>query len=198
MQSLEILLHQLKAPDQQTTWSEYYEEASQRNDYLEQKKNIIQEWMDKSGPISLAADLGANEGEFSRFLSERKIQVIAADLDPVCINNLYHQIRNNGEKNIQPLIMDFANPSPAIGVNNKERDSFLSRLRVDMVLALALIHHLAIGKNISLRLIAKLFAGLTRFLIIEFVPKTDPKVQEMLQQKKDIYTDYTNNDLKKK
>lgn len=191
VRSMEILLHQLKAPDQQTAWSEYYEEASQRNDYLEQKKNIIREWLDKSGPISLAADLGANDGEFSRLLSERKIQVIAADLDPVCINNLYNQIRNDGEKNIQPLIMDLANPSPAIGVNNEERDSFLSRLRVDLVLALALIHHLAIGKNISLRLIAKLFAGLTRFLIIEFVPKTDPKVQEMLQQKKDIYSDYS-------
>jgi hypothetical protein len=188
--SLETLILRLKSPEQTTTWSDYYEEASQRNDYLEQKKKIIEGWLDKAVDIRTGADLGANDGVFSRLLSARGIPTVAADLDPLCINNLYREIRKTGEKYIQPLIIDLSDPSPAIGVNNEERNSFISRLHVDMILALALIHHLAIGKNIPLALIAKLFAGMTRHLIIEFVPKDDPKVQEMLQQKKDIYTDY--------
>jgi hypothetical protein len=188
--SLETLINHLKTPEQTTTWSGYYEEAAQRNDYLEQKKKIIQGWLDKAINIQTAADLGANDGVFSRLLSAKGIPTVAADLDPLCINNLYREIRKTGEKNIQPLIIDLSDPSPSIGVNNEERNSFISRLQVDMIMALALIHHLAIGKNIPLALIARLFAGMTKQLIIEFVPKDDPKVQEMLQQKKDIYTDY--------
>ena len=148
--SLETLIHRLKAPEQTTTWSDYYEEASQRNDYLEQKKKIIQQWLEKAGQVQTTADLGANDGEFSRMLSAKGIPAIAADLDPLCINNLYREIRKTGEKNIQPLIIDLSDPSPAIGVNSEERNSFISRLHVDLVLALALIHHLAIGKNIPL------------------------------------------------
>jgi hypothetical protein len=91
---------------------------------------------------------------------------------------------------IQPLVSDLSLPSPAIGVNNAERPSFIQRMKADLVLALALIHHLAIGKNIPLELVAGCFQQFGRHLIIEFVPKTDPKIGEMLAQKKDIYTNY--------
>jgi hypothetical protein len=87
-------------------------------------------------------------------------------------------------------LIDLANPSSAIGLNNKERTSFIERANCDLGLALALIHHLAIGKNIPLEQIAKLFENLVAHLIIEFIAKTDKKVQLMLQQKKDIYDNY--------
>jgi hypothetical protein len=188
--SLEGLIGKLKLPTQQTAWSGYYEEASQRENYLAQKKEIIQEWLKKTGDIKTAADLGANDGEFSRLLSVKNIQTIAADFDPYCINRLYLQIKESGEKNIQPLVIDLANPTPAIGVNNEERASFQNRIKVDMVLALALIHHLTIGKNIPFYHISKFFSAITKQLIIEFIPKTDPKVQLMLKQKRDIYDNY--------
>jgi hypothetical protein len=124
-------------------------------------------------------------------LSSRNIQTIAADFDPYCINKLYNQLKARQEKNIQPLIVDLSNPSPAIGVNNHERSSFISRLHVDMALALALVHHLAIGKNIPFEMIADLFQKICSTLIIEFVPKEDEKVQLMLTSKKDIYPGYT-------
>jgi len=89
-----------------------------------------------------------------------------------------------------PLLNDLANPSSAIGLNNKERTSFIERTHCDLGLALALIHHLAIGKNIPLDKTARLFENLAEHLIIEFIPKTDKKVQFMLQQKKDIYDNY--------
>lgn len=161
------------------------------------KKKIILQWLDKLPEIKTAADLGANDGEFSRLLSSKNIQTIAADFDPYCINILYNQLKANKEKNIQPLIVDLSNPSPAIGVNNKERNSFIARLHVELALALALVHHLAIGKNIPLEIIADLFQKICSTLIIEFVPKEDEKVQLMLAGKKDIYSGYTAENFEK-
>jgi hypothetical protein len=189
--SLEVLINKLKTPDQKSTWSEYYEEASRRNDYLEQKKKIIAGWVNEMNGIKTAIDLGANEGKFSKLLSEKNIHTIAADFDPYCINELYRQIKNTGEKNIQPLVLDLSNPSPPAGVNNKERSSFISRTKTDLILALALIHHLAIGKNIPFEMITDMLQRIGQILIIEFIPKEDEKVKMMLSRKKDIYTDYT-------
>jgi hypothetical protein len=188
--SLEILINKLKIPAQETAWSGYYEEASQRKDYLEQKKKIIEDWVGKSGNIRTAIDPGANEGEFSKLLSKKNIYTIAADFDPYCINNLYSWIKKNAETNIQPLVIDLSMPTPAIGVNNEERSSFINRSRTDLVLALALIHHLAIGKNIPFEKIAAMFSNMGRNLIIEFIPKEDEKIKLMLGRKKDIYTEY--------
>jgi len=189
--SLEILVNKLKTPEQKSQWSGYYTEAAQRSDYLDQKKKIISKWIDEMPGISKAADLGANEGEFSRLLAEKNVSTIAADFDPYCINRLYNKIKDDGEKNILPLAIDLSNPPPAIGVNNEERSSFISRVRVDLVLALALIHHLAIGKNIPFEMIADMFRRFGSGLIVEFVPKEDEKVKLMLEQKKDIYGNYT-------
>jgi hypothetical protein len=82
-------------------------------------------------------------------------------------------------------------PTPAFGVNNVERASFIQRAETDLVLALALIHHLCIGHNIPFNSVAQLFRSFGRYLIVEFVPKTDEKVQLMLSNKKDIYDEYT-------
>ncbi|MBC7873365.1 MAG: SAM-dependent methyltransferase [Ferruginibacter sp.] len=189
--SLEGLIKTLRLPDSQSTWSGYYDEASQRADYLEHKQKIIGKWIEKISPVATAADLGANKGEFSKLTAAKDIQTTAADFDPFCINTLYQEIKRSTQKNILPLIIDLSKPSPAIGVNNEERDSFINRAKVDLVLALALVHHLAIGKNIPFEKIAYLFQGICRYLIIEFVPKQDEKIQLMLSTKKDIYTQYT-------
>jgi len=189
--SLEIIIRKLKPPDQKSTWSAYYEEAAQRDNYLEEKKKIINKWINELKPgIKTAADIGANEGEFSKLLAEKNINTLSADFDSFCINRLYTLIKKSGEKNIQPLVLDLSAPSPAIGVNNEERNSFIGRTNVDMVLALALIHHLAIGKNIPFARIADIFCRVGKYLILEFIPKEDEKIQLMLTGKKDIYTNY--------
>ncbi|MBI5858644.1 MAG: SAM-dependent methyltransferase [Sphingobacteriales bacterium] len=189
--SLEMLIKKLKAPDMATAWSEYYDEASKRNNYLEDKKRIIERWVDELPEIKTAADLGANEGEFSEILALRAIKTIATDSDANCINKLYNRIKSAGKKNIQPVIADLSNPSPAVGFGNTERSSLGTRLHADLCLALALIHHLVIGKNISFEMMARFLSGISKKLIIEFVPKSDEKVKLMLQSKKDIYSVYT-------
>lgn len=171
-------------------WSAYYEEARQREDYVQQKKEIIEKWL--SGlPVNSAIDVGANEGEFSFLLAEKGIRTISADFDHFSINNLYKKRKQRGTNNLYPLIIDLANPAPAIGVNNQERASFLERAGADLVLALAVIHHLAIGKNIDFEKITTFFSALGKTLIIEFVPKEDEKVKLMLRQKPDVYDWYT-------
>jgi hypothetical protein len=191
VKSLEELIKKLKLPAGKSTWTGYYDEASQRTNYLQKKQEIIRQWLNKIGPVSTAADIGANNGEFSKLISSNDVAVIAADFDAYCINDLYSQVRNSGEINILPLILDLSKPSPAIGLNNEERDSFIKRVNVDLALALALIHHLSIGKNIPFDKTADLFHRICRYLIIEFIPKQDEKIQLMLTDKNDIYTDYT-------
>ncbi|MGZ8545635.1 MAG: hypothetical protein ACXWV0_10080, partial [Flavisolibacter sp.] len=105
-------------------------------------------------------------------------------------NRLYQLIKKDNRENILPLVIDLSHPTPAIGVNNKERGSFSERMHVELVMALALIHHLVIGKNISFEQVAEFFRNTGTYLLIEFVPREDEKLQLMLSQKPDIYTDY--------
>ena len=195
--SLEGLINKLQLPENKSIWSNYYDEASQRKDYLEVKQQIILQWIEKTKPLTTAIDFGANTGEFSKLTASKNIQTIATDFDPYCINTLYREIKKSGEKNILPLIIDLSKPSPAIGVNNTERDAFINRTKVDLILALALVHHLVIGKNIPFEKIVTLFEKMCTYLIIEFIPKEDDKIQLMLQQKSDIYQGYNEKNFEK-
>ena len=115
------------------------------------------------------------------------MQVIAIDSDSRSICSLYE----SETENILPLIMDVVNPTPATGFNNAERPEFHKRIKTDIVLALALIHHLVIGRNVSLYVLASWFSSISEQLIIEFVPREDEKVQQMLASRKDVFGDYT-------
>jgi hypothetical protein len=171
-------------------WSEYYKEAGQREDYLEPKKKLVDEWSSQLAYTS-AIDIGANEGEFSTILDGHDRLVLSTDLDHFSVNRYYRRIKEEGRKKVYPLVIDYSNPSPGIGLNNEERSPFLQRAKVDLVVALAVIHHLAVGKNIPFESIAALFAGFGKTLIIEFVPKDDEKIRLMLAHKKDVYDWYT-------
>jgi hypothetical protein len=190
LRSLEDLVRSFSLSKPTGVWSDYYDEAAQREDYLARKKEIIGGWLDK-GNYTSAIDVGANEGEFSMLAAERKMFTISCDFDHYSVNNLYRKVKKEGIENIHPLVMDLGHPSPAIGVNNKERSAFTERARSGVVMALALIHHLAIGRNIPFEHIAEFFESLGPELIVEFVPKEDEKVKLMLEQKKDVYGWYS-------
>jgi hypothetical protein len=112
-------------------------------------------------------------------------------MDPAAVERNYRQVRAQHEAGILPLLLDLANPSPAQGWAGRERLSLAERGPADVILALALIHHLAIGHNVPLERIAAYLKGLCRKLIIEFVPKTDPQVKRLLLSRPDIFSDYT-------
>jgi hypothetical protein len=173
-----------------TEWSNYYAESISSREYLGKKEKIISTLFQKLDGRNLL-DLGANEGFFSRLAAAKNFDVIAIDKDDQCINTLYKKVKEENITNILPLCMDLINPSPASGFANNERASFGERIHTDAVMALALVHHLAIGYNLPLSKIAEYLYGFSHQLIIEFVPKEDEKVQLLLQNKKDIYPEYT-------
>lgn len=189
LQSLEDGIRSFNLQSSSTAWSDYYEEANQRGDYLTAKEQIVEAWLNKLNAGSVL-DAGANDGKFSE-LAARSSFVISTDSDHTAVNKLYNKIRQNNISNICPLLIDLANPTPAIGVNNKERHSFLERAKVDLVLALALVHHLALGRNIPFENIAEMFSSIGNYLVVEFVPKEDEKVKLMVSNKKDLLISYS-------
>jgi hypothetical protein len=103
----------------------------------------------------------------------------------------YRRIRAESETGILPLLLDLTNPSPAQGWAGRERLSLQERGPADVALALALVHHLAIGHNLPLERVAAYLATLGKALIIEFVPKSDAQVGRLLLSRPDIFPNYT-------
>ncbi|MBD0331934.1 MAG: SAM-dependent methyltransferase [Chitinophagaceae bacterium] len=190
LKSLEQLIQSFSLISAPGIWGNYYQEVEQQENYIDHKKIIIDGWISKLHKVKKAVDIGANKGVFSELLASKNIYTIAADFDHFSINEIYKQVKNINF-NLHPLLVDFSNPSPAIGVNNQERLSFVDRANADVVLALAVVHHLGIGKNIPFEMQIQLIKKLGKYLIIEFVSKEDEKVQLMLQDKKDIYDWYS-------
>lgn len=172
-----------------TEWGEYYSATNYSDESLRLKGEIIGGFIEKTKPSTLW-DLGANNGLFSREGAKRGVFTVASDIDPAAVEKNYLTIRAHDEKNLLPLVIDLTNPSPAIGWANQERDSFNSRGPVDMALALALIHHLAISNNLPLSVIAEYFASVATWMVVEFVPKSDSQVKRLLATRKDIFDNY--------
>ncbi len=188
-------IEKLKPRRSASEWGNYYDETISGGKYLDEKKKIIDAFTSGS-TYNRLIDLGANGGLFSLMLKDRAQHIIAADADSVCVNELYRTIRKEKIKNIIPLVAVLNNPSPALGWRNKERTDFTERLKGDMVLALALIHHLVISANLSLKDIAEWLADMTDNLIIEFVPHADAKVQLLLKNRSDKFPGYTEHNFR--
>lgn len=187
--SLRNTVSKLHLHNEKTEWGDYYSETNYDDVAFQQKKTLVKEYINKANPNSLW-DLGANTGVFSDISSSAGIFTVSADIDYMAVERNYLRVRRNKEANILPLIVDLVNPSPSIGWANTERDSFYRRGPADMVLALALIHHLAIGNNVPFELQANLFKNICKWLVIEFIPKEDSNVQRLLSTREDVFTKY--------
>ncbi len=188
--SLDSGVRKLKWQPSGTEWADYYEAADHyTNEAANHKIEIVNGFLDRIQTNSVW-DIGANQGMFSRLASQRGIQTLAFDIDPAAVEQNYLNVVKDSESKLLPLVLDLTNPSPSIGWNNRERMSLIERAPTDTVIALALIHHLAIGNNVPLALIASFFHQLGRWLIIEFVPKTDPQVEILLATRDDIFPLY--------
>ncbi|MBN1429928.1 MAG: class I SAM-dependent methyltransferase [Anaerolineae bacterium] len=188
--SLESAVRGMHWKPDQTAWADYYQGDSYTDTGTEHKQALVRQFLDQS-KAQKVLDLGANTGLYSRIAADHGRFTLSADFDPGAVELNYRQAVEQKNANLLPLILDLANPSPSIGWNNTERESFVDRCRVDCALALALIHHLAISNNVPLSDVAAFMASLTEWLIIEFVPKSDPKVQTLLATREDIFSSYT-------
>jgi ribosomal protein L11 methylase PrmA len=177
-----------------TEWSDYYSQFSYSDASIEHKKALVGEWTKAIAPQH-TWDLGCNTGMFSEVIQPHSGQVTSFDIDYLAIEKFYQNLKTKAYTNVLPLVLDLSNPTPAIGWANKERKSFPDRGGVDLILALALIHHLSIGNNVPFIQVAEHFSILAKRLIIEFVPKHDVQSQRLLVTKPDVFDDYNQNNF---
>ena len=188
--NLEGTVRKLSYKAEGTEWSDYYEETNYSDDGMARKESLVSEFLDTIRPRSVW-DLGANTGRFSRVASGCAGLVVAFDIDPAAVERHFSDRETAAAGNILPLLLDLANPSPGVGWAGEERSSLERRGPADTLLALALLHHLAITNNLPFEDIAGYLARLCRSLVIEFVPKEDSQVERLLVTRKDIFDRYT-------
>lgn len=194
--NLQNCIKRLKPPKHSTEWGDYYDDTNYSEESFEHKKQLISEYLMESEP-KMVWDLGGNDGTFSRLASDNHIFTVCFDTDPLAVNKNYQTTQTKNETNILPLILDLTHPSPSIGWANRERDNLGERGPTDTIFALALIHHLAISKNLPFTHIAEYFSTLGSHLIIEFVPKEDSNAQKLLRNRTDIFHNYSQENFEK-
>jgi ribosomal protein L11 methylase PrmA len=175
---------------ERSAWVDYEQETNYSAAAHTSKEQIVHQMLTDIRPRMLW-DLGANAGRFGRMAARLGAYAVAFDGDDGATEMNYRACRHAGENNILPLVLDLTNPSPALGWEHAERLSWRQRSPADVALALALVHHLAIGNNVPLTKLAALFAGITPHLIVEFVPKSDSQVQRLLATREDVFSDYS-------
>jgi hypothetical protein len=196
IESLRTTIQKLEWKPAGTEWADYYAANNYTDTAFEHKKTLVGAWLAEADAKTVW-DLGANSGVFSRVAANTGAFVVSADIDPAAVEVNYRLTKEKKETGLLPLVIDLTNPSPAIGWNNTERDSLLQRGPAEAVLALALVHHLAIGNNVPLSRVAEFFAGCGEWLIVEFIPKSDSQVKRLLRNRADIFPGYTREGFEK-
>jgi hypothetical protein len=188
--SLETTVRKLHWKPEGTEWADYYSVTNYSDESSKKKQAIVGAFVARVRPATVW-DLGANTGLYSRIAAAHGATVVAFDVDVAAVERNYLECKKNGDERLLPLVLDLTNPSPGIGWDNRERMTAAERGPADLAMALALVHHLAIGNNVPLGSIAAHFASLCRWLVIEFVDKQDSQVRRLLATREDIFTEYT-------
>ena len=175
----------LKWKAQRSTWSDYSDRAHYTDRDLEAKEHFVADAVRSLGSPDPVLDLGANDGRFSRVALEAGATgAIAVDSDHVVVDRLYRDLRAAGERRILPLVIDLADPPPAMGWRSRERPAWIDRMRPQLTLALAVVHHLALTNNVPLDEIVSLFADLGAPLVVEFPHRDDQMAARLLARKR--------------
>lgn len=180
----------LKSKDMNTPWEAYYSFTNYSPISFQKKKQLVSQLVDSVHP-KIVWDLGANTGEFSKLPAQAGAYTVSFDSDIRAIEKLYNSLAEKNDRLILPLVMDLSNPSSNSGWGGEERASLGKRGNADILMALALIHHLCFTNNLPFSRVASYFSGLGEYLLIEFVPKHDSQVIEMLSTRQDIFPWYT-------
>jgi hypothetical protein len=185
LRNLEKAIDQLKWRRQGSIWSNYTDRGHYTDRDLDTKSKFVAEAVTRLGSAPTVLDLGANDGHFSRLAVDAgAASAIAVDSDHLVVDRLYRQLREQGEKRITPLVIDLADPSPAVGWRGRERPSFVDRMRPDLVLCLAVVHHLALTNNVPLDEIVAFLADFDCPLVVEFPHRDDPMATRLLARKR--------------
>lgn len=173
----------LKQPSE---WGDYYNKTNYSESGFLQKSAIINSWIAQTN-IKTLIDIGGNDGTFVRLINSPIEQALICDIDNNAVDHNYKLLSKKGETYLTPFILDVLSPTPAVGFNNKERQSFLERIqsfKPELTLALAVIHHMSLSGNVPFEMSAHFFASFSKYLIIEFPKREDTWVERLLASKR--------------
>jgi len=170
-------------------WSEYTSTATHYSgEDLVKKEEFVSRALAETQAATVL-DVGANTGNYSLLAAKSGARVVALDTDSTAVEHLWNKARA-AELDVQPLVADISRPTPAVGWENGESLSLLERLeqKFDLVLLLAVLHHLLLMDQIPLDRIAALFNRISRrHVVVEWVPHGDPMFQFLLRGRDAIY-----------
>jgi hypothetical protein len=192
VRKLRKLVKRLEWKITKTEWGDYAQNTSYDDSETQQKIAFVTR-VANLRRRRLTWDIGANTGTYSRILSANSENVVSMDIDELAIERLYRKLRDEEKQhaNMLPLVFDLSNPSPALGWRCSERKSLDERTKPELVLCLALIHHLVITYNIPVRNVMEWLASFKSELVIEMLTKEDDMVKKVLTNKVDQYDDFT-------
>ena len=194
VESLSRTVGSLHFRKKKSIWSDYVDETNYTPVARASKEQIVGDWIDRlhaEQPLKMVWDLGANTGTFSRLAGRLGSHVVSFDLDHAAVESNFQHCQAESTRTILPLIQDVTNPSPGLGWRNRERRSLQQRGPSELTLALALVHHLVIARGVPISAVAAFLHEISRYLILEFVPKEDSQIQRMLAFREDIFGDYS-------
>ena len=190
LRSLERAVRRLRWRAQESTWSDYGARAHYTDDDLRTKEEFVATVIDADRP-AMVLDLGANDGRFSHLAVEHGAgRVVAVDSDHLVIDRLYRQLRDEHDERILPLVLDLSDPSPGLGWRGVERRRFVDRVRPDLVLCLAVVHHLALTNTVPFDEIVAFLAEFGAPLVVEFPHRDDAMAARLLGRKRDGLFDH--------
>jgi SAM-dependent methyltransferase len=190
IQGVRRVVQRMQSPDMQTTWGDYDTGHSYGDSSFEKKKQFVEKH-GASTHRSLVWDIGCNTGTFSRLCEPFADYVVSMDGDAKAIDQLYLHERERDSSKLLPMIVDLSNVSPNQGWRGAERKALEARGNPDLVLCLALIHHMVLSANIPMNEFIGWIASLGADAIIEFVGADDDMSRMLLRNKVNQYGDYT-------
>jgi SAM-dependent methyltransferase len=181
---------------EKSAWSQYESTAQHYTAAeVEQKHQFVASALRQAAPASVL-DVGANTGTFALMAAKAGARVVALEADPAAADRIFQRAAE-ANADVQPLLANLAWPTPAYGWQNAETHSLLERManKFDMVLMLAVVHHLLLHDQVPLANIAQLLAQITRqWLLLEWVPVSDPMFQQLLRGREELYGHLTEQD----
>ena len=187
---LSKLVRRLAWDPPEGVWTSYGEENSYSDQDAREKDEFVRQAA-TSREWGLVWDLGCNNGRHSRIAAERAKYVVAVDGDQGAVELLYRSLREERERKILPLMVNLADPSPGLGWRGAERPPLRERGQPELVLALALVHHLSIAANVPIRAVVEWLRELGAALVVEFPMREDPMVELLLSAKREkLHPDY--------
>jgi SAM-dependent methyltransferase len=156
---------------------------------LEAKRRFVADAIAGTRPRR-TLDIGANTGEFSEIAAGQG-EVVALDIDERSVAAIWDRARR-GRLPILPLVGNFGRPTPALGWRNREIESLLARAAgaFDLVLMLAVVHHLRVTEGVPVGEQFDAVAAITRrHLLVEHVPVSDPMFAAIARGREALYSD---------